>query len=177
MKILVIKSSPHKNGASNFLADKFIQGAKENNHDVIVFDAGHKEIKPCIACNVCKMKGPCVHKDTMVQLQDILLESDMVVFATPLYYFGMPAQLKVVIDRFYNINSKITEKNMKSALIVSAWDDVEWTLKDIKEHYLTICRYLHFDNMGIILGAGCGNLTMTQQSPYPLMAYELGKKV
>ena len=104
MQIIVIKSSPHKVGASNMLADNFIEGAESVGHSVKVFDAGHADIHPCIACNACGMNGDCVFDDAIPKFQEDLLSSDMVVFATPLYYFGFSAQLKTVIDRFYNIN-------------------------------------------------------------------------
>lgn len=177
MKIVVITASPHRKGSSNLLAQRFIEGAQENGHEVVIFDAGHHAIKPCIACNACGMKGPCIQKDDMAPLQDILLDSDMVVFVTPLYYFGFCAQLKTVIDRFYNINSRLVAKHMKSALIVSAWDNVDWTLESVKDHYLALCRYLNFENKGYVLGGGCGNVQKTQESPHMQEAYELGKSV
>lgn len=57
MKILVIKSSPHKKGSSNLLADNFIQGAEEKGHQVTVFDAGHADLHPCLGCGACGMSG------------------------------------------------------------------------------------------------------------------------
>ena len=100
MKILVIESSPHKHGSSNLLAAEFRRGAEEAGHDVTVFDAGHTKLNPCLGCGACGMSGPCVQKDDMTVLREQLLDSDMAVFVTPLYYFGFSAQLKTVIDRF-----------------------------------------------------------------------------
>lgn len=101
MNILVIESSPHKHGSSNLLAEEFIRGAKERGHQVEIFDAARADLHPCLGCDACGMSGPCVQKDDMAQLREKILASDMAVFVTPLYYFGMSAQLKTVIDRFY----------------------------------------------------------------------------
>ncbi len=177
MKIIIVESSPHKKGSSNLLADNFIKGAEEKGHEITVFDAGHSDIRPCLGCSSCSMNGTCVQKDDMSDFQKDLLNSDMVVFVTPLYYFGVSAQLKTVIDRFYNINLKLTSKNLKSVLIVAAWDDNSRTMKDIKEHYLTICKYLNFENKGMILGFGCGTVDMTSSAQYPNKAYELGRSL
>ena len=177
MNILMIESSPHKHGSSNLLASEWMRGATEAGHKVQIFDAARASLHPCIACDVCGMAGPCVHKDDMAQLQEALLASDMVVFVTPLYYFGMSAQLKTVIDRFYSFNGKLSAKRLKSALIAAAWDDEEWTMQDISAHYQTLCRYLNLQDQGMILGTGCGTVSMTQASKFPALAYELGKSL
>lgn len=177
MKILVIESSPHKNGSSNLLARHFIRGAKEAGHTVTVFDAAQAELHPCLGCEACGMSGPCCQKDDMAGLKEQILGSDMVVFVTPLYYFGMSAQLKTVIDRFYSFNGQLSAKGLKTALIVAAWDNRDWTMRDISSHYQTLCKYLNFKNQGMILGFGCGTVPMTEKSRYLQDAYELGKSL
>lgn len=177
MKILVIESSPHKHGSSNLLAAEFRRGAEEAGHDVTVFDAGHTKLNPCLGCGACGMSGPCVQKDDMTVLQEQLLDSDMAVFVTPLYYFGFSAQLKTVIDRFYSFNGQLTEKGLKTALIVAAWDSNSWTMQDVKTHYETLCRYLNFQNQGEILGVGCGTVQMTKRTRFPQEAYAMGKRI
>ena len=177
MKILVIESSPHKHGASNMLADNFIRGAEDAGHQVKVFDVARAALHPCLGCNACGMSGPCIQKDDMAELREQLLASDMAVFVTPLYYFGMSAQLKTVIDRFYSFNGKLTAKNLKTALIAAAWDSNDWTMKDIKNHYETLCRYLNFEDQGQILGTGCGTVSMTKNTVFPKQAYALGKSL
>ncbi len=100
MNILVIESSPHKKGSSNLLAEHFIEGAEEAGHQITVFDAAHASLHPCLGCDACGMSGPCCQKDDMSGLREQILQADMLVFVTPLYYFGMSTQLKTVIDRF-----------------------------------------------------------------------------
>ena len=161
MKIVVIESSPHKHGASNLLSDNFIRGAKEKGHQVTVFDAARAELHHCLGCDVCGMSGPCCQKDDMAVLRNQILESDMMVFVTPLYYFGFSAQLK----------------RIKTALIVAAWDSNDWTMREIKSHYDTLCRYLNFKDQGRILGVGCGTVSMTERSEFPERAYQLGRSL
>lgn len=177
MNILVIESSPHKKGSSNLLAEHFIEGAKEAGHQVTVFDAARASLHPCLGCDACGMSGPCCQKDDMAGLQEQILQADMLVFVTPLYYFGMSTQLKTVIDRFYSFNGALTGKREKTALIVAAWDSKEWTMKDIQSHYETLCRYLDFQDQGQILGTGCGTVSMTRATEFPKRAYELGKSL
>lgn len=177
MNILVIESSPHKNGSSNLLAEHFIRGAEEAGHKVTVFDAARASLHPCFACDACGMSGQCCQKDDMAGLREQILETDMMVLVTPLYYFGMSAQLKTVIDRFYSFNGTLMERKLKTALIVTAWDDQDWTMKDIKSHYETLCRYLNFQDQGQILGIGCGTVSMTKGTEFPRRAYEFGKSL
>ena len=177
MRILVIESSPHKNGSSNLLADHFISGAREAGHTVTVFDAARAKLHPCMGCEVCGMSGPCCQEDDMAELKEQILQSDMVVFVTPLYYFGMSAQLKTVIDRFYSFNGQLSAKDLKTALIVAAWDNRDWTMQDISSHYQTLCKYLNFEDQGMILGFGCGTVSMTRGSEYPQKAYDFGKSL
>ena len=76
-KILVIESSPHKNGSSNLLADNFIRGAREAGHTVSVFDAAKASLHPCLGCEVCGMAGPCCQNDDMAGLKEQILDSDL----------------------------------------------------------------------------------------------------
>ena len=93
MKILVITGSPRKNGNSTTLAEHFIRGAQETGHQVVRFDAAFQTVHPCIACNKCGMNGPCVFQDDFEIVRKGIVDSGMVVFATPMYYFGISAQI------------------------------------------------------------------------------------
>ena len=69
MYIFVIKSSPHKYSSSGLLADEFIKGAKDAGQEITVFDAGHKKIEPCSACDYCLESGECFKKDDMHEVE------------------------------------------------------------------------------------------------------------
>ena len=177
MRIVVLEGSPNRHGSSNLLADEFIRGAKEAGHTVEVIDAAHANLHPCNGCVRCGYEGPCVQKDDMELFREQLLRADMMVFVTPLYYYGMSAQLKILVDRFCAINSSITRKHMKSALLAAAWNADDWTFEALELHYRTLVRYLNLDDQGMVLGKGCGTPPMTAHSPYPRLAYEMGKNL
>ncbi|HIZ60761.1 NAD(P)H-dependent oxidoreductase [Mordavella massiliensis] len=177
MKIVVLEGSPNKHGSSNLLADQFIRGAEEAGHTVEIIDAAHADLHPCTGCIYCGYEGPCVQKDDMEQFRKQILNADMMVFVTPLYYYGMSAQLKILVDRFCAINSSINRKHMKSALLAAAWNADDWTFESLESHYRTLVRYLNLDDQGVVLGYGCGTVSMTKHSSYPDKAYELGRSV
>ena len=177
MKIIVLESSPNKNGSSNLLADCFKQGAEEAGHSVEVVDTAHANIHPCIGCIHCGYEGPCVQEDDVEMIREKILSADMLVFVTPLYYYGMSAQLKTMIDRFCAFNSSLQRKHMKSALLTVAWNSDDWTFEALEAHYKTLVRYLNLEDIGMVLGYGCGTPSMTQHSQYPQQAYSLGNRL
>ena len=174
MKIVVLEGSPNKNGSSNMLANELIRGAQEAGHTVQVIDAAHSDIHPCTGCIHCGYEGPCIQKDDMEKIRRQILNADMMVFVTPLYYYGMSAQLKILIDRFCAFNSSIQRKHMKSALLTVAWNSDDWTFEALEVHYKTLVRYLNLEDMGMVLGYGCGTPSMTEHSQFPQQAYNLG---
>lgn len=113
----------------------------------------------------------------MESIRRRILDADMMVFVTPLYYYGMSAQLKVLVDRFCAINSSIHRKHMKSALLAVAYNADNWTFEALEAHYQTLVRYLNLDDRGMVLGYGCGTPSMTRKSGYPDQAYRLGQNV
>lgn len=177
MRIVVLEGSPNRHGSSNLLADCFKQGAEEAGHTVEIIDAAHADVHPCTGCIHCGYEGPCVQKDDVERFRRQILDADMMVFVTPLYYYGMSTQLKILIDRFCAFNSSIQRKHMKSALLAAAWNSDSWTFEALKSHYKTLVRYLNLTDMGTVLGKGCGSLSMTKHSPYTQRAYELGNRL
>ena len=177
MKIVVLQGSPNKKGSTFILADCFRQGAEAAGHTVEMIDVAHAKIHPCIGCIHCGYEGPCVQKDDVEPIRKKILGADMLVFATPLYYYGMSAQLKILIDRFCAFNSSIQRKGMKSALLTVAWNSDSWTFEALEAHYKTLVRYLNLTDMGMVLGYGCGTPSMTEHSKYPQQAYQLGNRL
>lgn len=176
MKILVITGSPRKNGNSNTLADNFIKGAQESGHTIVRFDSAFKKVHPCIACNKCGMNGECVFKDDFEFVRNNIVDADVVVFTTPMYYFGISAQIKTVIDRFYAINGQI-HRPKKAVLLMTYADTSEKDAQPIINHYETLLNYLGWSDAGKVIASGVwteGDVTHTQ---YPQKAYELGKNI
>ena len=164
MKIVVLLGSPNRQGSSHLLAECFRQGAQEAGHTVKMIDVAHANIHPCTGCIHCGYEGPCSQKDDVEGIRSKILDADMMVFATPLYYYGMSAQLKTLVDRFCAFNSSIHGKHMKSALLTVAWNNDNWTFDALEAHYKTLVRYLNLEDMGMVLGYGCGTLSMTKHS-------------
>lgn len=177
MKVLVLFGIPNFNGSSRIISDNFIKGAKEAGHFVQMVDIAHANIHPCTGCIHCGYQGPCIQKDEMEIIRKQILEADMLVFVSPLYYYGMSAQLKTLIDRFYAFNTSINQKHLKSALLSVAWNSDDWTFDALKSHYETLVCYLNLNDQGMILGYGCGTPTMTKHSIYPEKAYQLGRNL
>ena len=176
MKILVITGSPRKNGNSNTLAEHFIRGAKEAGHEVVRFDAAFKRVHPCIACNKCGMNGECVFKDDFEFVRKQIVDAGMVVFATPMYYFGISAQIKAVIDRFYAINSSIHVPK-KAALLMTYADDNKRKEKVISDYYEVLLDYLGWSDAGQVIAPGVWPAGAVNHTKYPEQAYRLGKSV
>ena len=177
MKIVLLLGSPNRQGSSRMLAESFRQGAEEAGHKVELIDAAHGNIHPCTGCIHCGYEGPCSQKDDVDAIRAKILDADMMVFVTPLYYYGMSAQLKALVDRFCAFNSSIHRKHMKSALLTVAWNSDDWTFEALEAHYQTLVRYLNLRDMGAVWGRGCGSPSMTKHSRYPQQAYELGRNL
>lgn len=176
MKILVITGSPRKNGNSNTLADNFIKGAQEAGHTVVRFDSAFKNVHPCIACNKCGMNGECVFKDDFEFVRNNIVDADIVVFATPMYYFGISAQIKAVIDRFYAINGQI-HRPKKAVLLMTYADTSEKEAQPIINHYETLLNYLGWSDAGKVIASGVWTEGDVKHTQYPQKAYELGKNI
>lgn len=177
MKIVVLQGSPNKKGSTFILADCFRQGAEDAGHTVEMIDVAHAKIHPCTGCIHCGYEGPCVQKDDVEEIRKKILGADMLVFATPLYYYGMSAQLKTLIDRFCAFNSSMQRKHMKSVLLTVAWNSDSWTFEALEAHYKTLVRYLNLTDMGMVLGYGYGTPSMTEHSKFPQQAYQLGNRL
>ncbi len=174
MRVLVLQGSPNANGSTALLAREFALGAREAGHDVEVIDVAGLDIAPCTGCVACGYGGPCALSDDFDDLREQILSADMLVLATPLYYYGMTAQLKAVIDRFCSANPRISGKRLKSALLAVAWNDDSWTFDALEAHYDTLVRYLNLRDCGRVLGGGCGTPSMTKRSAFPAKAHALG---
>lgn len=98
-KVLVISTSPRKGGNSETLADEFIRGAREAGNDVEKVTLYDKDIRFCKGCLVCQNTQRCVIHDDADTIVQNMLTADAIVFATPIYYYGMCGQMKTLLDR------------------------------------------------------------------------------
>lgn len=176
MRITVLTGSPHRKGTSALLAERFIAGAEDAGHEVFRFDAAFEEVHPCLSCGRCRIAGErCVHRDEMDRLMPNLLAADLVVFATPLYYFGMPAPLKAVVDRFYSVHYALTKNRKRAVLLVTAADGHEEAVAPLRSHYQRILSYLSWEDAGVVAALGCSSRGSLERTRYPEQAYQLGR--
>ena len=175
MKIVVINSSPHseEQSTSRYLAQRFVEGAKSRGHEIFTFDAANEETHPCRGCDTCGMDGDCIFNDAIqTKLMPRMLEADLLVLVTPLYYFGMSAQLKTVVDRFYSRTTRLNNK--KSLLLATAWNSADWTMEALDNHYETLVRYMSWQSVGKVLATGSGTRSMVERSEFGDAAFNIG---
>jgi putative NADPH-quinone reductase len=102
-KIVVITGSPRRNGNSSAMAEAFIREAEKNGHTVTRFDAALRKLDGCHACLTCFKTGKaCSFDDDFNLVAPAILDADAVIFATPVYWYSIPSQIKAVIDRLYS---------------------------------------------------------------------------
>lgn len=176
MKILILCGSPHKNGTTNALADAFISGIDRTRHDIEKIQLSDKTIAPCLGCEYCRQNnGECVRKDDMQNLLPSVLGADVIVFVSPIYYFGFNAQLKAVIDRFYAVNTTLrTQTEKKTVLLTAGGGREEWIPDGIFANYHTMLRYLHWTSLGQICALGCHKKEQLTESGCLEAAEKLG---
>ena len=119
MKITILNGSPRKQNTAA-MVEAFAEGAKAAGHEVETIQVGKLKINGCLACEYChgKGEGKCVQKDDMEKVMPAYMDCDMIVFASPIYYFDMTAQLSAAIQRVYAIGKP--PKATKAALLLSS---------------------------------------------------------
>ena len=176
-KILILSASPRKGGNSDLLCDQFLRGAKEAGHEAEKIFLRDKEIGHCVACGVCQNNGGmCVQKDDMAEVLDKMIAVDVIVMATPVYFYSMNGQLKTLIDRTYARYTKIEDKELY--FIMSAAVNSKAALERAVEGFRGFTSCLPgAREKGIIYGTGAWKAGDIKGSKAMTEAYEMGKKV
>lgn len=178
MNIVILQGSPNRDGSTAILCEELARGARQAGHTVERVDVAHANVHPCRGCVACGYgAGQCAIHDGMAGVREKVLAADLIAFATPLYYFGMTAQLKAVIDRFCADNGAIGHGRHDACLLAVAWDSEPWTFDALVAHYEVLCRYVGMGDRGRVLGYGCGTPAMTRASDAPQRAFELGRSL
>ena len=153
MKIAILNGSPRKENTAA-MVEAFAEGAKSAGHEVEIFHVGKMKINGCLACEYChgKGEGKCIQKDDLEKIMPAYLESDMIVFASPIYYFAPTAQLEAALQRVYCIGKPA--KATKSALLLSAGSNA---FDAALAQYKAFTGYTGIQDMGIFTAAGAEN--------------------
>jgi arsenate reductase len=105
--ILGLMGSPRKKGNTDLLLDAFLEGARSKGAVVSKIDVSSRHIEPCRGCRYCEKKGYCIQqKDDMEEMNYLLRRADVVVLATPIFFYGPSAQMKALIDRSQTLWSR-----------------------------------------------------------------------
>ena len=175
-KVLIISASPRKGGNSDSLCDQFSLGAKEAGHNVEKIRLQDHKINYCLGCGVCNNTHKCVQKDDMASLLDKMVEADVIVLATPVYFYTMDGQLKTFIDRCVPQYTAISNKEVY--FILSAADTAKKNLTPVVEGLRGFTRDCleGTQEKGIIYGTGAWQKGEIKELPTYKQAYEMGKK-
>lgn len=166
-KILIVTGSPRQDGNTDLLAQAMKAGAEQAGHSVTIFEAGKKNIRPCLACGGCYTQGkPCVAQDDFNQAEQALLECDVIILATPLYWYTFSAQMKAFIDKLAAFGKNGHSVSGKESMLVACGAVAdESRFSGLVETYHQMCKgSLQWENKGILICTSCGDKgTVSQQ--------------
>ena len=179
--VLVLAGSPRKQGNSAALAEALAEGAREAGHTVRSIRVAGGKMRGCLACERCWTQGqPCVQEDDMLGIFPALEEADTVVLATPLYFFGLSAQLKAVIDRLYPYYKEGSPKEVRGkdcALLLTAASEDPADFTGVQESYRILAGYLQWQDRGQILAGGVSDVGDIQGTVFLEQARALGRSL
>ncbi len=156
--VLVLAGSPRKNGNSDRMADAFIRGAHTAGNEAVKFYTADKTIGGCKACKKCWSKGePCIYRDDFDLLTPLLEKADVLVLATPLYWFTFSAQILAPLNRIYSYLSANCQRPLKikqSYLFVCGADEEMHVFDGTIATYKSITAYMEWEDMSILAVPG-----------------------
>lgn len=174
-KVLVLSASPRKGGNSDLLCDQFMKGSMEAGHKVEKIFIGDKRIGYCTGCGSCNDTHECVQDDDMGEILDKMISTDVIVMATPVYFYTMSAQMKTLIDRTLPRYTEISGKEFY--FIVSAGDSDKKAMERTLEGFRAFLSLLEDARQkGIVYGTGTSNIGDIKGSKAMVQAQEMGRK-
>ena len=163
-KVLILSGSPRKGGNSDILCDEFLRGAREAGHQV-------EKVRPTASHG-----GECVRRDDMADLLQQMIDADVIVLASPVYFYSINAQLKAVIDR--TVARWLEVKNKELYYIVTMADEcissADTTLACFRGYAECVEGAVE---KGVIIGSGVCEAGTVRNTPAMAQAYEMGRKV
>lgn len=175
--VLIIAASPRKNGNSAILCERFAQGAAASGHKVETIFLAEKNIGYCRGCGVCNSTHKCVQQDDMAEILAKLIAADVIVLATPVYFYTMDGQMKTFIDRTVPRYTEIVDKDFY--FIMTAADTEKENLARTMEAFrgFTADCLEGAKEAGMIYGVGAWQAGEIKATPSYNEAYEMGKTV
>jgi multimeric flavodoxin WrbA len=180
-KVLGVIGSPRKNGNTHVLVSKILEGMHNEGISTEIIFLNDLLIKECDGCHVCWKNEKCVKKDDMSNLYEKIIESDVIVFGTPVYWYGPTALMKGFIDRFVYFNGPKNRKKIKDKLAVIAVpfeEENDETVAPVVSFFEKSLNFLGIKLIGKIIAPGVTKRgEVKKKKEYMDKAYELGKKV
>lgn len=176
-RIVVLIGSNRRNGNTELLAKAFAEGASKNNIVELVSAADYT-VNPCIGCNTCFLRegNKCFQNDDMPKIYEKLRNADMVVIASPVYFYGISAQLKSIIDRLHT--PMRNEFNIKKlALILVGAATLSELFDSIKLQYQLVLDFFKLENAGMVLVNGAKDKGDVKKYDALKQAYDLGLSI
>lgn len=158
-KLLILNGSPRLKGNTALLCDALARGAESAGHGITRFDLQRMDIHGCLGC----MKGgkdpasPCVQKDDMAKIYPAYRDADLVVLASPLYYWSVTSQLKAAFDRLFAVaecNPEYANPRKECALIMAAEGNSPENWKPALDYYQALVGFLGWTDRGQVLAGG-----------------------
>lgn len=175
-KVLIITSSLREQSNSTLLAQAFKEGAEEKGNEVELISLRENRIAPCVGCGSCQVHGECFMKDKLNDILDKVIDVDVLVFASPTYYYSVNGTLKNFIDRTYAKYSKI--KNKDFYYIGSSSDTSKESIDGAVETVKGFLRCVENVNLkGIVYGLNLNDQGEARYSESLKQAYEMGKNI
>ncbi len=158
--IVILNGSLRRKGNTSALCEAFARGAQEAGHSVVTFHVGGMDIRGCKGCfgGNSARECPCVQRDAMAEIYPAVRDSDVVVLASPLYYWNMSGQLRTAVDRLFALEeggeNLLRGHNRASALLMAAEG---YGFEDAVVYYDHLLEHLRWKNLGHVLAGGVMN--------------------
>ena len=174
-KVLILEGSPRANGNSCILSEEFARGAEESGCTVEKVMVARKKIAGCLGCNACyRNGGTCVQKDDMADIREKMLAADVIVLASPIYFYSMTAQMKTVLDRSYAFFNQLAGKTFYF-LVSCAATDASFTETMLASLRGFTCCVPEAKEGGIVLGVGAMEAGDVRKTDAVQQAYQMGR--
>lgn len=188
--ILIVLDGGRPAGNTHQLVEAFSKGAQAAGHNTEIISLTKTKVNGCIGCNACRIDKPCIQKDDFNELVPKIKAADLIVFASPLYFWTLSSRIKAFLERFYCIAQadenppygryeKYPVKD--STLLMTSADNFFWTFEQAVSYYqFTMINYIGFKDKGMLLAGGCGNTNgrpQIQHTDYLDKAYTMGNLI
>ena len=179
--ILAVMGSPRKKGNTHILISKILEGAEKEGAKTDIIFLGTTNIKECDGCHVCWQGKDCSKKDDMNNLYPLISQSDVIIFGTPVYWYGPTALMKAFLDRFVYFNcpeNRIKIKGKSAVIVVPYEEDSLETAKPLEMLFEKSFEYLEINLTDRIIAPGVGEKGDVLKKEDKLEeAYKLGVKL